>query len=674
MLIFDQLKKNDPQLRILAIGVFAGLSILLAGLWWVQIVSARDYEANLQTQSFRTVRIPAARGRILDHTGEALAENRPSYSVCLYLEELRKQFDAEFTRQLLATRGRSNALLQAEEARLGRELTKQEKKRFSVSGSTKGLIRQEARFTVASNTVTEMSRWLQQPLLLDRANFQRHYETRLALPFTVLANLEPMQIARLLEQSTNSIGVDVEILSSRIYPHQTLASHVLGYLKRDDSSTEGEEAFFSYRLPDFKGLVGIEGGFDQQLRGRAGAKSVLVNNVGYRQSENVWSPAESGNNVKLTIDANVQRAAEAALPVLGPGTRAAAVVLEVHTGDVVAMASTPSYDPNHFIAGFPPGARQRLDDPRLRPQINRATQENYAPGSIFKPIVGLAALEAGLNHREIYRVQPNPANPNQGIIYVGRRAIRDLAAPGDYDFTRALLRSSNSYFITNGLRFGVDKVVVLSQKLHLGERTGLPTRQEVAGIFPSLERTRSGWTDGDTANLCIGQGMISVTPLQMAVVTAAIANGGTVLWPRLVERIEPMEPLPGQTPTVFPTGRVRDYLGVKRHNLAVLHQAMLQDTESPEGTGKAAAIPGYRVCGKTGTAQVTDARNELVDHITWFASFAPFENPKYAVVVMVESGGSGGATCAPIARNIYLALMERDRGTKASTVATVQRP
>ncbi|HWQ92466.1 MAG TPA: penicillin-binding transpeptidase domain-containing protein, partial [Clostridia bacterium] len=175
-------------------------------------------------------------------------------------------------------------------------------------------------------------------------------------------------------------------------------------------------------------------------------------------------------------------------------------------------------------------------------------------------------------------------------------------------------------------------------------------------------------SDGETANICIGQGQIAVTPLQMAVMISAIANGGRVLWPRLVDRIESMEPMPGQPPTVFASRQTRDYLGVKDRSLAVLREAMLADVEAADGTGRAAAIPGMRICGKTGTAQVTNPGNEVIDHTTWFASFAPYEAPKYAVIVMIESGGSGGGTCAPIARKIYLALQERD-STRSPTLA-----
>ena len=659
MFVIDQLKKNDPQLRFLAVLITGGFAVLLAGLWWVQIVSARDYQANLETQSFRTVRIPAVRGKIQDRHRAVLAENVPTYNISLYLEELRKPFDAAYFARLAEARKAAQQALEAEERKLGRALTKTERNNFVVGTQARARIRQQARYETASNVVAEVSQRLQQPISLDSELFERHYQTRLALPFPVLQKLEPAQIARFQEQFTRRVGMDIETQSTRFYPGDTAAAHVLGYLRRDDDSKEGEESFFSYRLPDFRGVVGIEAGFDKELRGVAGAKSVLVNNVGYRQTENVWTPAAPGTNMVLTIDLVVQRAAEAALQTAaGPLTRGAAVVMDVHTGDILAMASSPAYDPNDFVRGMSRDEWARLHDPKLRPQINRATQENYAPGSIFKPLIGLAALEAGLDPKETIQ--------NPGYIMVGRRNIDDLAPAGIYDFRRALSLSSNTYFITNGIKAGIENIVRLGQRLHLGERTGMPTRQEVGGIFPNLSRVASGWHEGDTANLCIGQGAISVTPLQMAVMTCALANGGTVLWPRIIDRLESPDPTSDQPPFVLPKGRVRDKLDVRQSSIQVVQDAMLADVEDPGGTGKDAAVPGFKICGKTGTAQVKNEQNQKVDVTTWFTSFAPYGKPRYAVLVMVESGASGGKTCAPVARKIYLALLDQERRANGS--------
>jgi penicillin-binding protein 2 len=662
MLIVDELKKNDPPLRLVAMVLAAGLCILLAGLWWVQVVSAHEYQSHLETQAYRTVRIPAMRGKILDREGRMLAENRPRYNLSLYLDDLQKQFDDAYSPLHKRALEVQKENIAAQEKKLGRSLTKAERNQFVFTTDQWQQLHAQARLSVANNLVAQVGQQLGQPLNFDAAKFERAYETRLALPYTILPNLNETQIARFEENFSGGLGADLELQAARIYPAGATAAHLLGYLRSDDSSQEGEDADFNYRLPDYRGVVGVEGRCDAELRGRAGEESVLVNNLGYRQSENVWSQPEPGNNVVLTIDLDLQRAAEESFARhQGADARGAVVVMDVRSGDVLAMVSSPTFDPNDFADGISQDKWQKLQD--LTAEKNRATYENYAPGSIFKTVVALAALENGLNPNEIFNVQKNPENPDKGMIYVGRRKIKDTAPSGDYDFKRAFIHSSNSYFIHVGLQAGVEDIIRIGDKFHLGERTGLFARQETGGDFPKLENVASSaWRDGDTANLCIGQGAIAVTPVQMAVMVSAIANGGKVLWPRLVDRIEPQDLASGEAATNFPSGVLRGELGVHLRSLQIVRDAMLADVNSSEGTGTAAAVDGLQICGKTGTAQVQDIHNKLTGYNFWFASYAPYENPKYAVVVMVEStgSGSGGTICAPIAHDIYETILKKE--------------
>lgn len=671
MLIFDELKKNDPQLRLLAVAMACGLGVLLAGLWWVQIVSAREYRSHLKTQAYRSVRLPAVRGKILDCEGRVLAENRARYNLSLYLDDLRKPFDDAYSplrKQALATQ---RAAIAAAEKKLGRALTRAERKQFALTSAQLEQLRAQARLAVAGKLVAEVGRHLGQPLTLDAAKFERAYKTRRALPFTILGDLNETQIARFEENFSGGLGVDLEIESVRVYPNGSTAAHLLGYLRSDDSSQAGEDADFNYRLPDYRGVCGIEGRYDAELRGRAGAESVLVNNLGYRQSENVWSQPEPGQNVVLTVDLDLQRAAEESLVRRqGPDARAAIVVMEVQSGDVLAMVSSPTFDPNDFAQGISRDKWQRIQDAAA--EKNRATFENYAPGSIFKTVVALAALENGLNPEEIYHVHANPENPARSVFYVGRRAIKDTAPPGDYNFKKAFIHSSNSYFINAGLfHAGIGNIIRIGQEFCLGEPTGLFARQETGGVFPDQQRVLAGWSDGDTANLCIGQGDIAVTPIQMAVMVSAVANGGKVLWPHLLERFEPQDNINTRAVTNFPSGVVRNRLEVHPRNMQILREAMLADVESSEGTGKAAAVDGLEICAKTGTAEVQDAHNHDIGQNFWLASFAPYENPKYAVVVMVQGGlhGSGGLDCAPIAHDIYEAILNQMKTPAAMALA-----
>jgi penicillin-binding protein 2 len=665
MILFDQLHKNEPALKTLALVVFVGLMVLLGGLWWVQVVSSRTYQDSLKSQSLRIVNMPPARGKILDRNGVALAENRPSYSVSLYFEELHADFNKAYYRELAMAKAERTQQVAQLEHKLRRKLTRDERRQIALSTKEQNDLRRQTRFEVASNLVAQVNLRLQlsPPQVLNATNFERHYQAELVLPCPILTNLSPAQIARFEEQAASLPGVDLEMQSTRFYPYKATAGHLLGSVVRESGGGSSPMHQISYSLPEFHGQAGLEWAYEEYLRGHTGTKSVLVNNLGYRQAETTWIPAEAGTNVVLTIDLLLQQAVERALR-FGPETRGAAVVMEVDSGDILAMASSPELDPNVFVQGVTTNELARLADETLRPEINRATRENYAPGSIFKPVVAMACLENGLDPAAIYQVQPDPKRPGKGRIMVGDHPVKDTAPPGLYDFRKALMHSSNAYFITNGLRVGAENIIKLGQRLHLGETNGLPGRQ-ACGLFPSLADVRSGWVDRDTANLCIGQGKVAVTPLQMAVMTAAIANGGKVLWPRLVQRLEPQDY--GQTDAieVVPGGRVRDELGVRPRTLEILKEAMLADVEDPNGTGVKAAVPNWRVCGKTGTAEIQDMHGTTIGQTTWFASFAPYEHPRYAVVVMVEEAISGGSACAPIAAKIYLALQQFEKSPRA---------
>lgn len=667
MLVFDELKKNDPQLRLVALALAIGLFILLAGVWWVQIVSAGEYQSHLETQSFRTVRVPAMRGKIVDRNGRVLAENTARYNVSLYFDGLTSQFQAEYDRLL-----RSDYDLPAPKTSrpFWKFWVRAAPKHASITKDQTRMLKWQARYNVAYNTVMKMGQTLGRPLAFDPTNFARAYLSSLYVPYPIAQGLNPTELARFEENYSGGMGVDLDLQTTRVYPFGTMASHLLGYVQKDTSSVEGEDSFFNYRLPDYRGVVGIEGGFDGPLHGRAGEESVMVNNQGFRQTEFTGSEPEPGHNVMLTIDMDIQRAAEESLVHHeGMDANAAIVVMNVRTGDVLAMASSPALDPNYFTGNLPSAEMQKqyqlLEDTNLFAQINRATDAYYAPASTFKTIVGLTALENGLNPNEIYNVQPDPFTSSKGCIYVGKRKIEDLVPPGPYDFKHAIEHSSNSYFINCGLQVGIVKIVEMVSKFHLGEKTDIPTRQEIRGIFPTLKQVNGpDWRDGDSANICIGQGEMAVTPIQMAVAYGAIANGGTVLWPRLVERIEPQDPDSGEALTTFPSGLVRDHLDVHPHSLQVLHDAMLGETE--EGTGERADVPGLRICGKTGTAEIKNQSNQIIAHNYWFDSFAPYEDPKYVVIIMVHKtmpfNGFGGTICAPIAHDIYTELVKKDPG------------
>ncbi len=679
MFVFDQLRSKDIPIRVMTAFILCCMLLLTVNLWRLQVASGEDYRVRQENQSVRAVRLPATRGRILDSNQQPLAVNRLRFDVHMYIDELRPLF---YTHYMRLKDGRK--LRRAEQDELGRT----------------------ARYQVVSNLTMQVSLRLGQPLVLDEEKFHTHYYKRRYTPMTVMQDLSPGQVARFVEQIHAVPGVDLSVNPVRTYPNGDMAFHTLGYLRLDDDPDTGDDIpfRFRYRLPDYVGVDGLEGVYDELLRGEAGAKTIRVNNISYRTSEEVWEWPESGYNIVLSLDRDIQLAAEAALQANGPETRGAVVVMDPRTGDLLSLVSLPGFDSNKFISGFSREEITRLNDSRLNPWLNRATGSggvSYPPGSIFKLISAVAYLEEGLIDpaEKVY----NPGYFRDSKLYPNYE-LDDTAPPGDYDFIRAFKRSSNTYFIHHALkpdgqtdqwRQGKRILLDWGNRFRLGQKTlaslpgDLPSPiRESGGYFPARDNKlkkrnqfgeKVGWAAGDVGNLCIGQGEITVTPLQMAVMTSAVANGGKVLQPRLVKRIDSQRAFGQAQNRVIPV-EVLDDLHLKPETVALMHKAMLADVADRDGSGRAARVPGMAIGGKTGTAQKkvptgkyarSGMRLFRTDHVTWFVSFAPVESPRYAVVVMVESGESGGTTCAPIARRIYRAIrdLEREREKGESNLA-----
>ena len=312
----------------------------------------------------------------------------------------------------------------------------------------------------------------------------------------------------------------------------------------------------------------------------------------------------------------------------------------------------------------------------MRPLINRATDEIYSPGSTFKVITALALMDAGIALDPEFEVKIDPARAPKGAYWLGTRKIEDTANSGTYDFHRAFIKSSNSYFIHHAQLLGLKRFLEFGHRFYLGERTGLKVSRDEAGIFPRFGETLPNGQTWDAHNVgvladaAIGQ-QINVTPLQLALAYAAVANGGTLYWPRLVDRLEPGDALSDRTTEWIRAGQVRAKLALRPEHLAQVQAAMRDDVGDREGTGKEARVAGFAVCGKTGTAEIKGGGRK--DKVTWFASFAPFESPRFVVIVMVESGRSGGGTCAPVAQRIYQFLHDRETGGRPVAAAMRQR-
>lgn len=664
MFLFDQLNKADRPLRVLAWGVAAGLVVLLAGLWKVQVMSRAKYREKQEVQSFRTVRVPAMRGRILDQAGYELAGNRPRYRLDLYLDELRPQFEAEYRRlktALQAAKLGTNAVPDTSFSAWLRTKLSRQKRAPGLTGVEVATLARRARYGVVSNTVADIGGRLGVPLVWQEEAFHKHYLTKRALPLPIINECTAQQVALITEQGWSLPGVKLELVPVRNYPHGKLAAHLIGHLQRNDSYDE-DEGRFDYRQRDYIGGIGLERAYDRELRGTAGAKSILVNSAGYRHlhGEQVLAEPQAGMNLVTTLDLGVQQAVEKALGSVAGDERGAVVVMNSTNGDVLAIASAPGFDPAEFIDGvsWARWTNVFMAEP-ARPMFNRATYGEYAPGSTFKILHALALLENGLDPDQTFTVAADPSRVGRGAYFLGRRKIEDTAPPGAYDFRRAFIRSSNSYFIDHGLRLGWEKLLGMGHLFGLGEDTGIKIHEVADGFFPTLEVVdKKGWTQGNLANVSIGQ-EITLTPVQLAVAVSAVANGGKVYWPRLVDCIESGDPLSDAPATHIRPGQVRHEINVAKRHFDLVRAAMRDDVSDSEGTGKGARVEGFSVCGKTGTAEIKG--NGRKDKVTWFASFGPYESPRYTVIVMIESGGSGGGTCAPVAKQIYEFLRNRER-------------
>ncbi|HYE32026.1 MAG TPA: penicillin-binding protein 2 [Methylomirabilota bacterium] len=652
-------KQSTRELQWLALGVLLGMLILLGKLWHTQVVARKRYEQSLQVQSVRTVPLLPTRGRILDVRGRQLAENEPRYDVKLYLEDIRPLFYHEYTNTVRPSYLATNPGVK-------------------LSRSVQFALQAEARYRVASNLVARATAAVGSPLILNKDRFGEHYTNKLSLPLTVLTNLTRAQISGFIEKAADFPGVALEATPVRVYPYPGIASHLIGYIGRAEIRGTGEEFQFSYPVQGFVGRNGLEQAFDSVLRGTPGVKALLVNNIGYAQSESRQQEPEPGWDLHLTLDVDIQKAADQALRMTGPETRGAAVVMDVRNGDIIAMASSPTFDLNDFVDGVSHAQWAELTDPKTLPLFDRAAQGMYPPGSVYKIITGLAALEAGLDPKALYE--------SAGYTRIGRRIIQDTAKAGIFDFRRAFAKSSNPYFIDAGRRIGKERILALSKEFKLGERTGYLSRTDIRdslekpGYLPNpltgLKRDGLPWQEGDTANLSIGQGEILTTPLQVAVMMATVANRGTIYTPRLITAIRPPEKdATGAAGEFFEPGILRGRVNLSPASWQTLHEAMLADVEDPEGTGKSARIEGYRIGGKTGTAELDQPTKAGDRKITWFAAYGPFENPRYAVVVMQEGGASGGGSCAPRAREIFKALIKRDTNPppQAERTLTFQR-
>jgi penicillin-binding protein 2 len=495
-------------------------------------------------------------------------------------------------------------------------------------------------------------------------------------PVTLVDDLSFEELARLETHRFALPGVVTDVRPRRHYVQGPLAAHLLGSIGEISAAQLGAQRFAGYRSGDIVGQNGLEAVLERHLRGRPGGRNVVVDVAG-REIEVLDEVRPlPGGTVVLALDLDLQRVAEAAFdeaafaeaPADSPLRIGGVVALDPRNGDVLALVSRPAYDPNAFAGGIDAESWRRLTTDPWQPLHARVLQAHYPPGSTYKPMVAAAALEAGL-------ITPQTRIFCPGHFVLGRRTFRcwKRGGHGSMDLHDAMVQSCDVFFYQTGLQLGIDRLAHFSRAFGLGRPTGIALGNEVAGLVPTSEwkerRFHERWVRGETVVSAIGQGFNLVTPVQLAVAYAALANGGRVLRPRLMLRLESRD---GKVlETIEP--RQEGELLIQEQHQALLRRALTDAVEHKKGTGTRARVPGVHVAGKTGTAQVvrlehTEGLDEEEipirqrDH-AWFAAFAPAEDPKIVVSVLVEHGGHGGSAAAPIAQRIMASYLEKHRET-----------
>ena len=608
--------------------MLAGILLLTGRLWYVQVARGDEYTSRIRSNSQVNVRLPSVRGEILDRNGIPLAENRSSVAVEFYLPDIVRAYREKHGN---VPRRTYQTTVQ------GMMTEKSEPDIVKILNET--VIKRLSDLGIAED--------------YNAASLRLHYRNNTEVPFTYIEDLDFETMARFAEHQVDMPGVNVTVRPVRRYTYGALGAHFLGYVGAPNEVDKDEAARFTFFQSDMEGKTQLELIFDDELRGEAGARILQRDAKGKIQGEIERKEPRSGHNIQLTIDARIQYIAEKAMRVV---RRGAAVVVDPNNGDILAMVSVPSFDPNSFIPAIAAADWNSLIGDATNPLLNRATS-GYAPGSTYKVLPALAGLRKGLAERSF--------TCSGGVKY-GKHMLKCTGTHGTIGLTSALRVSCNSFFCLYGNAAGIDELNAVGNMLGLGQKSGAPISGEYAGILPgpewlSKQNLREQWSTGQTANTSIGQGFVLASPLQMAMVAATMANWGTSYYPRLVDKVVARD---GTVVRQEPV-RVRANLlenGFTVEALDTVRQGLWDVVNRGGGTAPGARIKNYQVAGKTGTAQFW--RRGIQDNHVWFISFAPYDKPRYAVCVMVNGGASGGGVAAPISSKILADIFKMEEGEK----------
>ena len=691
--------------------MLAGMGVLVGELWQLQVMNTRGFEEVRHNQSVRRVRLPAVRGKIYDTTGECLADSVPSYCIAIYTAELRAPRSAvantlELVHEIWARVGhppdityqaiqRHIALTPDQPLVAWKDLSNDSMARWRAEfekwtappkGSRRrriipgldlgkplngrsiviktGDLRRRGTSTAANTLelVYQISERLGIPREITFQDIKDQIFARRPLPLLAWKNIDDRTMAKWADTCSGLAGTDIYYRPARTYPESETLAHLVGYTLEADAISEAEGERFHFDLRGIEGKKGMESTYNDLLEGEPGYTLVQIDVSGFHHRDLQTKPPQPGGDLELTIDRNIQRFAEEALALKQAGedldlpVRGAVVILDPNNGDVLAMASSPSFDPNEYMSSK--SYRQGLLRDQTARTYNRAVFGQYPPGSIFKPIVSLGVLK---DHPDYGKTRHNC----RGSLVVSNRKMNCWAhrsgGHGKVDLREALMYSCNVYMFEMAQETGFESIHDMAEQFGLGQ---------YAGLFPNLAETpeqkdlkygnlpASAVNAIDLSNMSIGQGAITASPLQMAMVAATIANGGTLYRPRLVQK---WRTRPDNGYNRNPTWAIRR-IDVPIEALELVRGGMYDVVQDQEGTAKQARVEGVDIAGKTGSAQYRKTVNgEVVNSVhTWMISFAPFDFPRYAVAMVVEDGVSGGNTVGPRLNALYTKLFEYD--------------
>ena len=640
-------RRLNPRLKIQFLGLLMllGISALGLRLWWVQVARGAEWTARIRGSSEATVRIPSVRGEIKDRNGLTLVQNRASYEVDFYLPEMVKGYRERFGAPPLTE---YRALING--------MPKDQKEPDIIRIVNDGVVPRLSDLDLARD--------------YNAGQLQRHFRNDTEVPFSYIKDIDFPTMAKFSEHDVGLPGVDIAIKPVRSYVYGALAAHLLGYVGAPDDINKEDAKKYTFYQGDVDGKSNIEKTMDQYLRGKPGVRYLRRNAKGTIDGILREDPPHQGANVILTIDARIQAITEEALRAVGRG---AAVVVDPNNGDILAMASVPSFDPNTFIPSIKARDWEALRKDEANPLVNRAVSA-FPPGSTFKLITSLAGLRRGLAKQRFTCY----GGVQYGDHYFQCWVSEKHYTHGTLALADAIKVSCNAFFYQYGNAAGIDSIVHVGDLLGLGKPSGLDLTGEQPGVLPGPEWMKvhypqERWSQAYTANVSIGQGYDLCTPLQMAMAYSTIANGGISYYPRLVKTVLNHD----GTPVLDETGKPAVPDRPKQHadfrpeissaDLELERKGFWKVVNEDGGTGGRARLGSVQVAGKTGTAQATNHGRE--DTIAWFICWAPFENPKYTIAVMVQGGEHGGSVAAPIATRILERSLDMEEGKFDAQVA-----